>query len=236
MITRIKQPADVARLQPAFGGVATAVQSVGTERRGSAGGTLVATAHIEAGAVIVIASGGVDGERYLITVRAELADGTVQEQELDLAVIDGAWAMPDGGTPYLSIADFVGRFGFDETVRMTDGEGAGRIDRALLTSALADAQAVADAYLAVRYQVPLASVPPIVAMTVADLARARLYPRGAPEGIAEAAKLAEQRLKSIQAGNISLALPIAAAPAAGDEAPIVYVAGTRAYPDGLRDY
>lgn len=236
MIVRVKQPADVTRLQPAFGGIATVVQDVVTERRGAPGGTLIATAHVETGAVIVVASGGADGERYLITVRAELADGQIEEQELDLAIVDGAWAMPDGGAPYLSIADFVARFGFDETVRMTDGEGAGRIDRDLLVNALADAQAVADAYLSVRYAVPLASVPPIVAMAVADLARARLYPRGAPEGIADAAKLAEQRLKSIQTGAMSLGLPVADTPAVAEEAPIVFMPGKRAYPDGLECY
>ncbi len=235
MIVQVKQPGEVVRLQPAFFMAATAVQSVTSVRQGAAGGTLVANAAIEGDAVIVTVSGGLDGERYLITVRAALADGEIEEQEIDLAIIDGAWAMPDGGAPYLSIGDFVGRFGFDEVVRMTDAEGAGRIDRALLVAALADAQAIADSYLAIRYQVPLATVPPIVSMIVADLARARLYPRGAPEGIAEAAKLAEQRLKSIQAGAMNLGLPVATAPATAEDAPILWQPGQRRFPASMMD-
>lgn len=236
MLVQLKQPAEAKRLQLDFPGAATAVQAVLIERQGGGDGTLIATAEIITGTVVVTALGGLDGERYLVTVRAELADGETAEREIDLAIVDGAWAMPGGGTPYLSIADFVGRFGFEETVRMTDGDGSGRIDRALLVAALADAQAIADSYLAIRYQVPLASVPPIVGMIVADLARARLYPRGAPEGIADAAKLAEQRLKSIQAGTMNLGLPIAPAPATAEEAPIVFVPGKRAYPDALEGY
>lgn len=236
MIAQIKQPAESKRLQLDFPGAATALQAVLVERRGGGAGTLQVVGEIVIGTVVVTASGGLDGERYLVTARARLADGEIAEREIDLAIVDGTWAMPDGGTPYLSIADFVGRFGFDEAVRMTDGEGAGRIDRALLIGALADAQAIADSYLAVRYQVPLATVPPIIEMIVADLARARLYPRGAPEGIADAAKLAEQRLKSIQSGAMNLGLPIAQAPSAAEEAPIRFVAGKRAYPNGLEEY
>lgn len=236
MIAQVKQPVEARRVPLDFPGAATAVQAVLVERRDGGTGTLQASAEIVTGSVVVVASGGLDGERYLITVRAQLANGELVERELDLAIVDGRWAMPDGGAPYLSIAEFVGRFGFDETVRMTDGEGAGRIDRALLIGALADAQAIADSYLGVRYQVPLSTVPPVVAMIVADLARARLYPRGAPEGIAEAAKLAEARLKSIQAGGMNLGLPIEQAPAVADEAPIVVRPGRRAYPDGLQNY
>ncbi|MFN3432554.1 MAG: phage protein Gp36 family protein, partial [Candidatus Sericytochromatia bacterium] len=42
---------------------------------------------------------------------------------------------------------------------------------------LVDAQAIAEAHIASRYALPLATVPRILEMAVGDLARARLYPR-----------------------------------------------------------
>ena len=244
LTTLVKQPSETLRPAPAFDTDApiAAVLGVTVAARGLIPGAaaLAAAATLAAGLVTLSLAGGTDGERYLVTVRVSDAAGAELESEVEVAVIDATWALPGGGAPYLLITDFVARFGVDEVVRMTDATGSGRIDRELLTAALADAQAVADFHLGARYRVPLASVPPIVALAIADLARARLYPRGAPDGVAEAAKAATRLLERVQSGAAPLAglPPGAGAPAAEapSEAPVLFFSAGRAYPDGLADY
>ena len=234
----VKQPSETLKRPLPFDGGAAAAQLLGlaAESRGLVAGSvaLLVSGSIEAGALIVELSGGTDGERYLVTGRIEDAAGEIHEAELELAVIDGEWLMPDGGAPYLSISDFVDRYGLEETLRMTDS-GAGRIDRMLLTKALAAAQAIADVHISARYAVPLATVPEIVKLAIADMARARLYPRGAPDGIERPAKEALATLEKIGQGKLPLpsAAPIAAAPSSS---PILIQPGRRQYPDGLLGY
>lgn len=118
---------------------------------------------------------------------------------------------------------------------MTDSDGTGRIDRALLVNALGAVQAKADVYISARYKVPLDPVPEIVKVAIGDMARARLYPRGAPEGVSDDAKAAEKLLEKISDGR--LPLPSAAAlPQAASSAPILVSPGRRQYPNGLQDY
>lgn len=234
----VKQPREV--LHPALA-VAHPVAVLGcaVASRGlvPAAAPLAAVAAIGDDVVTVTLTGGADGERYLVTVLVRDAAGAEREHELEVAVIDAAWALPDGGAPMLSIAGFVERFGLDEVVRMTDADGSGRVDRALLVQALAAAQALAEAHLAGRYALPLAAVPAVVELAIADLARARLYPRGAPEGVAEAARVATRTLERIAEGRLALGLPAAAQPAAAPtDAPVLIAPGPRAYPDGLADY
>lgn len=237
----VKQPGERLVERETFAAAAVRVDQLAVQARGLVAGAaaLQAVATLGGATVQLALSAGADGERYLVTLRAELAGGAVEERELEVAVVDFGWALPGGGAPYLSIGDFVARFGLDEVVRMTDAAGAGRIDRELLTRALADAQAIADAHLAGRYLLPLAAVPPIVALAVADLARNRLYPRGAPDGVAEQARAATRLLERIQAGQMVLdaaaagAAPPAEAPSA---APVLIAPGQRRYPDGLEGY
>jgi len=239
LATILKQPAEVLRQPMTFSGVATiqALLSIDTIARGIVPGSdpLDVEGSLFADALTLSIGGGTDGERYLITVRATDADGREAESEVDVAVIDAAWTMPDGGAPYLSIAEFVTRFGLPEVVAMTDGIGDGRIDRGLLVKALVDAQSIVDMHIGGRYAVPLETVPPIVEMWIADLARARLYPRGAPEGVAEQAKAVVRTLERIQSGAGSLPID-QAAPSAVSDTPILVTGGQRFYPDGIRGF
>jgi len=237
--TILKQPSETLRRSITFNGVSTitTLHSVEAEARGLVSGAaaLDVTPTLFAGAVTLAISGGTDGERYLVTAIADDAEGSRAETELEIIVIDAAWAMPDGGAPYLTISEFVDRFGLPEVVAMTDGEGSGRIDRALLVSALVSGQAVADAHIAARYAVPLQDVPLIVKKIVGDLARAELYPRGAPEGVADQVKQSMRMLERIQSG--AMPIPAGTAPAeAPSENPILIQPGYRAYPDGLKGY
>ena len=241
LTTLVKQPAEQLRHQPAFttlSPIAT-VLSIAVAPRGLVPGASALTA-VEvtgAGAAAVWLAGGGDGERYLVTVRVQDAAGETLESEVEVAVIEAAWALPDGGAPWLSIVDFVKRVGLDEVTRMTDASGAGRVDRDLLTAALADAQTIAEPFLAGRYALPLAAVPPLVALVVADLARERLYPNTAPDGVARAATAARKTLERVQDGSLPLPIAGAAGPAeAPGDAPIVISPGRRAYPDALADY
>lgn len=240
MITRaIKQPAEATTLGLPFpaGRVLTGLLSIAAEPRGLVAGAdpLGVVGGFGGGLVTATVSGGTDGERYLITARASAMGGEELEAELEIAVIDGAWTMPDGGAPWLSIAEFVQRFGLDEVIAMTDRAGVGRIDREYLIQALADGQAIAEANVASRYALPLPSVPAILKLYVADLARARLYPRGAPEGVGDAAKAATRSLERIQSGaqTLPLAEPASAAPS---DAPVLGFAGSRPHPDGLGEW
>lgn len=239
MQSLIKQPAEELIKALAFGaGVAIAAFiDVAAVKRGLVPGSAdldVAGALVD-GAVQVTMSGGTDGERYLVTGHAEDAYGETIEAELEIAVIDGAWTMPDGGDGYLSIAAFVARFGLEEIVRATDTAGDGRIDRDMLITALAAEQGIVDAYLSARFAVPLADPPELIKTIIADKARARLYSGGAPDGIAAAAKAAGMMLDQIRTGQLPLA-GIEVPAAATSEAPVMSTPGYREYADRLRDY
>jgi len=236
--TLLKQPSEALKRMLPFAGAAEIVRliEVAAVARGLVSGSaaLVVAGALTAGALFLDIAGGSDGERYLVTARAEDAGGEIREAELEVAVIDGAWTMPDGGAPYLSIAEFVAKFGLEETVRMTDAEGSGRIDRQMLVSALSGAQAIADVHISARYAVPLATVPEIVKVALGDMARARLYPRGAPEGVAEQAKAGLKLLERIGEGRLPLPA-LAPTPAAPSNSPILINQGHRQYPSGSLD-
>lgn len=239
MNTLFKQPSEALKRQLPIDGAAAIVTiiDVAAESRGLVAGSapIVAVGSVTAGALFIHVTGGTDGESYLITAKVEGADGDVREAELELIVVDGAWSMPDGGDGYLSISEFVAKFGLEETVRMTDAEGSGRIDRTLLVNTLADVQAVVDAHLSAKYAVPLATVPQIVKVWIADMARARLYPGEPPKGVGDAAKAALRHLERIGEGKLPLptASPLETATSS---APVVVSPGRRQYPDGLAGY
>lgn len=239
MQSLVKQPAEALKPQLAFPAGTAIAQLLDVEvaSRGLVGGSAAigAIGAVVGGMFVLTLTGGTDGERYVITGRAATAQGEELEAQIEVAVLDGRWTTPDGAAGYLAIDGFVKRFGIAEAVAMTDVAGTGRIDREMLITALADAQATVDVHIAAKYSVPLSSVPPVIATAVADLARARLYPRGAPEGVDEARKAALRLLERISEGKLPLPVgaPIEAAPIA---APVVVAPGRRQYPDGLADY
>jgi phage gp36-like protein len=236
----VKQPAETLVEQLPFAAPVVSVGPATSVSRGLVPGSAPLTAPlaiVTGGAATIAVSGGTDGERYLVTVRGADAAGETLEAELEVAVVDASWTMPDGGVAYLTIAEFVDLFGLDEVVQMTDRTGAGRIDRTYLVAALRAAQSTADLNLAARYAVPIAIVPDAIKTAIADLARARLYPRGAPDGVAQAAKDANATLARIASGALPLPLPAGATAASADStAPVYFTPGKRQYPDGLSDY
>ncbi|WP_231727402.1 DUF1320 domain-containing protein [Sphingomonas sp. CCH15-F11] len=233
----MKRPAEAVTTTVMFAAGVQSAALIDVVARGlvQGGAALDAQVRVDQAGVHLDLSGGADGERYRVILLGITATGQELQVEVEVLVIDPDWIMPDGGAPYLSIDAFVRRFGLDEVVRLTDGRGDGRIDRDLLVAALIDAQAIAEASLATKYALPLAVVPPIVQAIVADLARARLYPGGAPEGVAEQAKAAMRMLERIQSGAMTLAVE-ARPQDAVSETPVMIAQGRRAYPDGLAGY
>lgn len=235
----VKQPAEISRLPMEFGGAATIDALIGVDVavRGLVAGALPLTAEgqLFAGALTLVVEGGSDGERYLVTVTVDDALGSRVEEEVEVAVLDLAWAMPDGGAPMLTIAEFVERFGLDESVRMTDERGDGRIGKDLLVGALTAAQAIVTAPLAARYDLPFADVPQIVKVWIGDIARGRLYPNGAPDGVDAAVKAAMRALERIEDGKSSLGPGVQPAPPSSDGG-VSFHSGGRSYPDGLAGY
>lgn len=77
--------------------------------------------------------------------------------------------------PYATKANMIARFGEPEVIALTDRTGSlDAVDDAVLASALAEADAEIDPYLAPRHTLPLSSVPEILAGFACDIARYRL--------------------------------------------------------------
>lgn len=208
-------PASSQLVTLGFAAPATGVGTVTVQALGlvPGGASLTATSALSAGQVILTLGGGTNGERYDVSVRATLATSDMGERQIHVAAIVPDWTMPDGSAGWLTVTGFVERFGLDETIIATDRDGSRMIDSLYLIGALRDAQAEAEAFVAGRYALPLSAVPGLLQTAVADLARARLYPRGAPEGVTNAAAAQRRILDRIAAGAIPL-------PGVGGTAPI----------------
>lgn len=111
--------------------------------------------------------------------------------------------------PYATQADLEARFGeaaIAGLVSALPASGLGVI--------LADVDAEIDAALAVRYTLPLSTVPPLLVGIACDIARWRLYADEASERTQKAADAARRLLVALGNGGVSLGLPTASAPVA----------------------
>lgn len=174
-------------------------------------------------------NGGTDGETYLVAVRAVDAASQIHKLEADFAVVDLGFEIPTISSPYLSASAFVNRIGLDEAISLTDTTGAGRIETARLATALADAQAEVDGYLAAHYQTPLSTVPAQIATFVHDLALARLYRSEPPAGVIDRRDRARQQLRDLAKGLITLPGAAALTPAETNDTPVLISTGTRLF-------
>lgn len=182
-------------------------------------------------------TGGTDGEIYLVTI--QVLDGVGQQYELDaeFAVVDMGFAVPEGGVAYLSAQAFVDRMGLDEALRLTDIIGNGRIDGPRLATALSDAQAEVDGYLAGLYAVPLSTVPALIAAIVFDLAVARLWTGNLPEGVKERRERAQRQLSDIAKRIVTLPGAAQLVPADASPAPLLFQTTERLFTrDRLRGF
>lgn len=160
------------------------------------------------GVVQLRISGGTDGEVYLITGAVIDSAGDLVEADAELHVMDLGFVAPADGAAatYIEPSQYLSRFGFAETLALTDEAGVGKIGRAIFFAALADAAAEIDAYLGARYQTPFAApIPGVIQRIAGDIARARLHSAGAvPDAVAGALTDARRTLRDLADGRASL--------------------------------
>ncbi|MEQ1890094.1 MAG: DUF1320 domain-containing protein [Alphaproteobacteria bacterium] len=120
---------------------------------------------------------------------------------------------------YAAQSDMVTRFGEAELVLLTDENGDGVIDAAVVNAALLAADELINGYCGQRYALPLAPVPGSVLGMACDIARYKLHRDAAPDKVKDAYAEALSRLKDIQAGKFTLqsagVAAVAAAASAG---------------------
>lgn len=111
---------------------------------------------------------------------------------------------------YASCADFVLRVGEVQSIELTDREGLGVVDNALLDLALADSASQMDGYLCTRYKLPLKEIPQNLVRLCCDLTRYRLASMSGvaiTDEIIERYKLSLKELEAIAKGAVSLGIP-----------------------------
>ncbi|MDP0260902.1 DUF1320 domain-containing protein, partial [Glaesserella parasuis] len=79
--------------------------------------------------------------------------------------------LDDKTSLYADVEDFVVRIGERESIELTDRDGLGVVDEALLVVALKDSSSQIDGYLSGRYRLPLRAVPQNLTRICCDLAR-----------------------------------------------------------------
>ena len=95
----------------------------------------------------------------------------------------------------------------DTLIQLTDDEGAGVINEARVTEAIAQADSEIDSYLGIRYSVPLSPVPDVVKKLSVDMAIYNLYSRRVEEIPATRAvryKNSIRLLEGISKGTVSI--------------------------------
>jgi phage gp36-like protein len=107
---------------------------------------------------------------------------------------------------YTSTQQLIGRFGEHELIQLTDRYGAGVIDTQVAAQAISDANAEVDAYLRVRYPLPLVAVPEELIRVASDLARYQLYDNQMVELVQDRRDQAISFLKGLSSGTVALPL------------------------------
>lgn len=208
----IKQPSEKVTFRYQFAddlnGIAIGSVSgvpVSTPRGGGANMTQSGAGTISGTDVLVTWQGGVAGETYATTVKIVDAAGDIHEKDGEILVVEEGFVLPKNlAGRYLTADEYVTRYGQQETVRLTDEDGRGKVDGARLEEALKDASDEADGYIGTRYSTPLIDTPRVVKSIVGALAREKLHKaRPMPEVVA-AADRARTQLRDISAGRMTL--------------------------------
>jgi len=239
-----KQPAEVLTYDAPFGGIPAGaaiatISSIVILPRGKVAETVALTysnQQFSGTTAQFTLSGGTDGEEYLITITVTDSVGESHEGDVEIRVEDFTWSVPDGLPGlYLTPAEYITRFGYGETLLLSDTHDVGRIDKDRLGARLQEATALVDAYAAKRYQVPLSPVPEVVKGIVADIARFLLHGENVPDVVAARQKQAIARLKDISDGNMVIAVPEVAS-GTGSGTP-EFIAPARVFdPNSLKDF
>lgn len=107
--------------------------------------------------------------------------------------------------PYCTIDDLEKRFGEQEILQLTDRDGAGVTDQAVVDQAIADADAEIDGYLTDGgYTTPLANPPYRLTGLACAIARYYLYEDARPEAIQKGYDQAIAYLVRVSEGKAKL--------------------------------
>ncbi len=139
---------------------------------------------------------------------------------------------------YATQSDMVAAFGEREVIALSDRELAGTIDAAAIASALVDASAEIDGYLAGRYPLPLPTVPAPLVRICCNIARYHLSGADVTETDPTRVRYKDaiRVLEAIRDGKMTLGLDAAntPVPSAGG---VTFVGGTRTFNQStLSDY
>lgn len=108
--------------------------------------------------------------------------------------------------PYTTQQDLIDRYGEQLLISLTDraAVATGAIDADVVDQVLGDTDALIDGYLATRYKLPLAQVPPVVSAIALRIAIYDLHVYQPNEKIGDDYKEAVRQLKDIASGAIRL--------------------------------
>jgi len=106
--------------------------------------------------------------------------------------------------PYCNKTDMIDRFGELELEQLTDRDGIGKIDTAVLDRAIAAADAEINARVKKQYTVPLSPVPEIINLKACDITRYFLHDGRATEQVEKRYRDAIAFLKDVRDGKEEL--------------------------------
>lgn len=124
---------------------------------------------------------------------------------------------------YATRSDLESRYSADEVLNLEGMIGPGGV-----IQALQDAAEEADSYIAVRYTIPLPSIPAPLRVAVCDIARFRLYKDRPTEEVKYRYEQATKWLTAVSLGKATLVFSPALTPVEEETfvAPVTPVAGT----------
>lgn len=119
---------------------------------------------------------------------------------------------------YCTLEQLTDRYTQRLLLQLTDREQppAGEIDTDAIDRAIADAEAMIDGYLAVKYQLPLSDVPPMVRDLCLEIAIYKLHPFEPDPKIIRDYEQALKTLLQVSKGDVKLPLAGAEPAAAGN--------------------
>ncbi|TVP08815.1 gp436 family protein [Shewanella sp. KCT] len=129
--------------------------------------------------------------------------------------------------PYATAEQMIARFGEQELTALTDRDGTvGGVVMAALDTAINDASALIDGYLAGRYALPLAHPLPALTRICCDMARYGLYDDAVSDAVAKRNDDAVRFLEKVAQGSITLGVSSEGTQATPQDMPEIQSAGS----------
>lgn len=130
---------------------------------------------------------------------------------------------------YATQQSMIDRYGSPELIQLTDKVDGLTVNTAVLTVALADADAEINSYLASRYTLPLTQITDEVVRMACDITRYKLHTDNIPATVKDRYDAVIAKLRDISKGVASLGI-------AQDNAPVATVSSGAQITSGGRDF